>query len=250
MPTFEQLKALSEQTSVATVSDVMDPMPYQPIIQGVISATPERRMFGQAVTVRSLPARADCIADTKAKYADKVASGDPIMHGIKLCGPGKVMVVDASGYSDVAIGGDTKFAALSARGAEGLVTDGALRDQREFKDIFKFATYTAGFTPRVGTGRVLYSHEVNVDISCGGCLVRPGDYIFGDEDGVIVIPEAIIEKILNNAIASEKQGLYVREKSVKEDLTYGDIASTQDEWLDDFLATSDLTEAQKEFFTK
>lgn len=59
-------------------------------------------------------------------------------------------------------------------------------------------------------------HVVNIDISCGGCLVRSDGYILGDEDGVIVIPEAIIEKTLNNAIASAKQGLYVRKNGIKE----------------------------------
>jgi 5-oxopent-3-ene-1,2,5-tricarboxylate decarboxylase/2-hydroxyhepta-2,4-diene-1,7-dioate isomerase len=250
MATFEELKALSSQTSVATISDVMQSISFQSIVKGIQPITPNKRLFGQAVTVRSLPAREDCIADINFEYKDKVASGDPLMHAIKLCGPEKVLVIETSGYKGAAVGGDTKFAALDNFGAEGLVTDGALRDQREFKEAFNFPSYSAGFTPLVGTGRVIYPHAVNVDISCGGCLVRPDDYIFGDEDGVIVIPESIIEETLNNAIASEKQGLYVRTKSIKEDITYGDIVSKSDEWMPDFLATSDLSSSQKAFFAK
>jgi regulator of RNase E activity RraA len=245
---FDRLKELSNQTSVATVSDVMSPSSNQPIITGIISVTPNRRLFGQAITVRSLPAREDCIQDTQAAFQGKVESGDPIMHAIKISGPGKVIVVDAGGINNAAVGGDTKYAVLDALGTEGLVTDGALRDQREFREQFGFATYCSGFTPLVGTGRVLYPHDVNVDINCGGCLVRPGDFIFGDEDGVIVIPEAIIEKTLNNAIASEQQGLYVREKSVKEKSTYGDIIPKSEEWMPDFLENAELTETQKAFF--
>ncbi len=250
MATFEELKALSNQTSVATISDVMQSISFQSTIKGIQSVTPNKRLFGQAVTVRSLPAREDCIADINFEYKDKIASGDPMMHAIKLCGPGKVLVIETSGYKDAAIGGDTKFAALDNLGAEGLVTDGALRDQREFKEEFNFPSYSAGFTPLVGTGRVLYPHAVNIDISCGGCLVRSNDYIFGDEDGVIVIPASIIEETLNNAIASEKQGLYVRAKSIKEGITYGDIVSKPDEWMPDFLATSGLSNVQKAFFDK
>lgn len=250
MTTFNELKKLADQTSVATISDVMQAGAYQSIILGVQSVTPTKRLFGQAITVRSLPAREDCIAQVNAEHKDKVANGDPLMHAIKLCGVGKVLVVETSGYKDVAAGGDTKYAALGNFGAEGLVTDGALRDQREFKEEFNFSTYCAGFTPVVGTGRVLYPHAVNVDISCGGALVRPDDYIFGDEDGVIVIPEAIIEDTLNNAIASEQQGVYVREKALKENLTYGDIVPIADEWMPDFLEKSSLTDAQKAFFNK
>jgi regulator of RNase E activity RraA len=248
MINFNELKKLSNQTSVATVSDVMSPKANQILIEGITSATPNKRLFGQAITVRSLPARPDCISDTQQKFTDKVASGDPLMFAIKESGPGKVIVIDAGGINTAAVGGDTKFAVLDALGTEGLITDGALRDQREFKEEFGFATYSSGFTPLVGTGRVLFPHDVNVDINCGGCLVRPGDYIFGDEDGVIVIPASIIEETLNNAIASEKKGLYVREKSIKDRSTYGDIISIAEQWMPDFLANSGLTEKQTAFF--
>jgi len=228
MTNYKELKALSDQTSVATVSDVLASGAHQPIVLGTQSVTPDRRLFGQAVTVRSLPARPDCIEYTKKEYADKTPGGDPLMYAMKLTGPGKVLVIDAGGINTAAVGGDTKYAALDSFKAEGLVTDGALRDQREFREVFGFATYCGGFTPLVGTGRVLFPHDVNVDINCGGALVRPGDFIFGDEDGIIVIPEAIIEETLNNAIASEAQGLYVREKSVADGTTYGYFVAVSD----------------------
>lgn len=243
--TFEILKELAAQTSVATVTDVLDPKPNQFTILGLTPTQRDKQMFGQAVTLRSLPARPDAIADVQKRHSDKVASGDPMMVAIKLCGPGKILVVDSSGHPDAAIGGDTKFAAFSAQGAAGLVTDGALRDQREFQEIFEFPAFVSGFTPLVGTGRVLFGNDVNIDINCGGALVRPGDYLLGDEDGIVVIPEAHIEKTLNAAIASEKLGLYIREKAVRDGLTYGDIAPKKDEWFEDFLAGANLTEAQR-----
>ncbi|MDJ0956868.1 MAG: RraA family protein [Arenicellales bacterium] len=243
--TIEELKGLAEQTSIASVSDVMKPKAYQVIIPGLIAVRPEKKLFGQAVTVRSLPAREDCIAHTQKTFANKVPNGDPMMYALQLCGPGKVLVVDASGYSDAAIGGDMKFAIIEALGGEGLVTDGAIRDQREFREEFNFATYCKGFTPLVGTGRILYAHDVNVDINCGGTLVRPNDYIFGDGDGVIVIPETQIERTLNAAIATEKLHRYIRDKSVREKVTYGDIVLRQAEWIDDYLAWANLTPEQK-----
>ncbi len=56
---------------------------------------------------------------------------------------------------------------------------------------------------------------------------RSNDYIFGDDDGVIVIPEAQIERTINTAIAIEKFHLYVKEKSIREKTTFGDIISNQ-----------------------
>ncbi len=249
-PSFEELKALAEQTSVASVSDVMEPKAYQVTIPGLIAVRPEKRLFGQAVTVRSLPARDDCIADTRKAYADKVPSGDPMMWALKLCGAGKVLEFDASGYADAAIGGDIKFAVLETFGGEGLVTDGAIRDQREFREVFEFATYCKGFTPLVGTERVLYGHDVNVDINCGGTLVRPNDYVFGDDDGVIVVPESHIERTLNAAVATEKLHLYIREKCVREKITFGDIVPRRSEWMEDFYAWANLTPEQQAFFER
>ncbi|MFQ6006100.1 MAG: RraA family protein [Woeseia sp.] len=242
---FENLRTLTEQTSVASVSDVMSPKAHRVVIPGLIAVRPDKKLFGQAVTVRSLPAREDCVTDTQEAFAEKVASGDPMMYALKLCGPGKVLVVDASGYADAAIGGDIKFAILDEFGCEGLVTDGAIRDQREFRQEFDFATYCKGFTPLVGTGRVLFARDVNIDINCGGVLVRPGDYIFGDDDGVIVIPEAQIERTLNAAVATEKFHRYIREKSVREQITFGDIVPNQAQWMDDFFAWANLTPEQK-----
>lgn len=245
---FEKLRALARQTSVASVSDVMGPKAHQAIIPDLIAVRPEKTLFGQAVTVRSLPAREDCIADTREAFADQVPSGDPMMCALKLCCTGKVMVVDASGYSDAAIGGDIKFAVLDAFGGEGLVTDGAIRDQREFREEFNFATYCKGFTPLVGTERVLFAHSFNVDINCGGALVRPDDYILGDDDGVIVIQEAQIERTLNAAIATEKFHHYIREKGVRERITFGDVVPNQAEWMGDFFAGANLTPEQKAIF--
>ncbi len=75
---FEKLRALAEQTSVATVSDVMEPKAHQVIIPGLIAVRPEKKLFGQAITVRSLPAREDCITHTQKAFADQVPSGDPL----------------------------------------------------------------------------------------------------------------------------------------------------------------------------
>ena len=245
---FEKLRALAEQTSVASVSDVIKPKAHQVIIPGLIAVRPEKKLFGQAITVRSLLAREDCIADTQKAFSDEVPSGDPMMYALKLCGPGKVLVVDASGQSDAAIGGDIKFAVIDAFGGEGLVTDGAIRDQREFREECNFATYCKDFTPLVGTGRVLYARDVNVDINCGGALVRPDDYVFGDDDGVIVVAQAQIEPTLNAAIAMEKFHLYIRQKGVREKITFGDIVPNQAKWMDDFLAWANLTPEQQTSF--
>ena len=78
---IEKLQALAGQTSVASVSDVIKPKAHQVIIPDLISVRPEKKLFGQAATVRSLPAREDCIADTQKAFAEriKVPKVDPMM---------------------------------------------------------------------------------------------------------------------------------------------------------------------------
>ena len=226
MITFEELKNLAMQTSSASISDAMWSDKHPHYMQGVLPQTEGKVMFGEAVTVRSLPYRPDLEEDVKAKYADR--SKFPFEHALELSGEGKVMVVDASGYTNASIGGDVKFSRLHGNKGEGLVTDGALRDKSDMTN-YHFALFCSGFTPRSGTGVFLYGYDLNVPVTCGGTLVKPGDYLFGDDDGVVVIPRDRAEQVLKRAVAKEKLDRFVREIIISEGRNPGEVYPIGDE---------------------
>ncbi len=215
---FEKLKQMAFECTSASIADVYDP-PHRMHMQGV-SQQGSRRVFGQAVTLRSLPQRADLMSDL-GEQAGNRNSNWPFEQALGLTGPGKVLVIDASGYAEAAVGGDVKFTGLEANGAEGVVTDGSLRDQEGFME-FNFACFAAGWTPQSGTARHLIGADLNVPVSCGRVLVRPDDYVFGDATGVVVVPEAEIETVLQRAVLKERLNSYVKRRIMEDGVNPGE----------------------------
>lgn len=115
---------------------------------------------------------------------------------IRQAGQHDVIVIDTSKTVSTAVWGDMKTEFALQQGIEGVVIDGAIRDlNRNLKlNLPMFAKYV---TPSASGKKDV--GEVNVAVTCGGVEVRPGDYVLGDENGVVVIPEDQIEDVLERA---------------------------------------------------
>ena len=114
--------------------------------------------------------------------------------------PGDVAVFSCGGSDKIAPWGSLLSTATRARGAAGCVTDGFVRDIREIRNM-RLPVFHGGVAPLDSKGR---GHIIAVDVPvvCGGVKVAPGDLVFGDADGVVVVPQAIEAKVL--AIAFDK----------------------------------------------
>jgi RraA family protein len=135
----------------------------------------------------------------------KVAQGDNLMFhaAMDLIHPGDVVMIDAGGYTDRAIFGELMTMYCKSRGAVGIICDGSIRDYDELAEMEGIAVYARSATPngpyKNGPG------EVGVPISIGGKIVRPGDIIVGDGDGVVIIPPSEAETL---AAAAKKVVTY------------------------------------------
>jgi len=143
------------------------------------------RMVGTAFTVRTRP-------------------GDNLMvhKAIDMAAPGDVIVVDAGGALENAIIGELMAGWARKRGVAGFVIDGAIRDSQALADG-DFPVYAAGITHRGpykdGPG------EINVTVSVGGMVVRPGDLVAGDHDGVVAIAPEDAERVITAAEAQHRK---------------------------------------------
>jgi regulator of RNase E activity RraA len=153
-------------------------------------------MAGRAVTLRFVPHRPDLFSD-KPKGED---SAEYV--AIELCGPGEVLVIDALRWQYSSIGGDIKFLRLMQRKVGGLVTDGGVRDSVVLKN-YGFPVFSASTTAKQGPAD-FWPWQVNDAIQCGGVLVRPGDAIVGDDDGVVVVPRSEVNEIIKIAHQREE----------------------------------------------
>jgi regulator of RNase E activity RraA len=99
---------------------------------------------------------------------------------------------------------------MMKRGAAGVVTDGGLRDSPGIAAL-PFPTYMQG--PSAPTN-LIHHHAVdlNVPIACAGVGVYPGDVIFGDQEGVVVIPRHLADEVAKDAAAQERFEHFVTEK--------------------------------------
>ena len=113
--------------------------------------------------------------------------------------PGDVVVLACNGPTQrIAPWGELLSTASQVRGAAGCVTDGLVRDVRQIREM-KFPVFHGGIGPLDTKGRArMVGRDVRVD--CAGAAVRPGDIVFGDVDGVVVIPREREEEVIRLAL--------------------------------------------------
>ena len=111
---------------------------------------------------------------------------------IKLAKPGDVIVCDAGDYPEQGLFGDVMASSALGRGIAGLVTNGGVRDAATIRDL-GFPVFSRSISIK-GTIKETLG-PVNRPVVLGGILVRPGDLVIGDDDGVAIVPLEEIEAV-------------------------------------------------------
>jgi regulator of RNase E activity RraA len=176
-------------------------------IQGISRLTTPSggNLVGPAYTMRSIPAREDL--DQISAFDDP---NHPQRKAIESVPPGHVLVLDCRRETRVASGGEILATRLQVRGAAGLVSDGPVRDSGAIAQM-DFPVFCAGGSAPLN---LLLHHaiDLNVPIGCGGVAVYPGDMIVGDDEGVVVIPQHLVDEVAADAIEQEKMEVFILER--------------------------------------
>jgi regulator of RNase E activity RraA len=179
-------------------------------ILDLVSPTPGRVLFGPAVTISYFPS---CSAAVDPKRYNlqtlfyEAVGEEP---------EGKVVVLASNGYTDVSMGGGTKLSRLQNHGCAGVLTDGRLRDFDELAG-YDFAAYCSGEATKWGGGDVT-PFQVNTPVVISGVGVFPGQYVFADSSGAVVIPDTQVEEVIAGARAVEAEDDEDRSKIQRERL--------------------------------
>jgi len=175
---------------------------------GPVAWTPGLKAVGTAVTLSFLPKREDVIAG-HAEEEEEVKSA--LWAAVIATQKGDVLVVDARGNMETGCLGGMLMTAIHAKGARGLVVDGCVRDTPEAREL-GLPLFLRGATPHNAGHFEMYPWDYNVTIGCGGVLVRPGDIIVGDDDGVVVVPPKVAPQVIEYCRAREGREVFERIK--------------------------------------
>lgn len=166
-------------------------------------------MVGPAFTLRYIPAREDLNPMSvfqNPQHPQRVA--------VEQCPEGAVMVVDSRCDARAASAGSILITRLMARGCEGFVTDGGLRDSPA---IAEFDIRCYHNRPAAPTNLTRHQAiDMNLPIGCGEAPVWPGDIIVGDNEGVVVIPAHMADEI-----AAETSDMELFERFVTQEVQRG-----------------------------
>ncbi|MGE7094016.1 RraA family protein [Lysinibacillus sp. NPDC048646] len=121
-----------------------------------------------------------------------------VLEAIRAANEGDILVIDAKGNTNRAVAGDFVISLAKGIGVQGFVVDGVIRDIAAIREL-DFPVFSLGTT--VAAGNKNGGGQINVPIAIGGVTVRSGDYIVGDVDGVLVVPQEDAARIVAAAEA-------------------------------------------------
>lgn len=142
-----------------------------------------------------------------------------VLEAISKANKGDILVIDAKGNTNRAVAGDFVMQLAQGLGVQGFVVDGVIRDLAAARAI-DFPVFALGTT--VAAGNKNGGGAVGVPVAVGGVVVQSGDYVIGDIDGVIIVPQEDIEQIIEAAEtkvqkdeAREQEALHNGEQSIR-----------------------------------
>jgi regulator of RNase E activity RraA len=191
-PGFDREK-IARTLYSAVLSDVMDSLGlmHQAMLPFVRPLDEALVMFGRARTGLYMPRYG--VARGEDPYEIEIALIDDLK-------PGDVAVLACDGPTTrIAPWGELLSTASVARRAAGCVTDGLVRDIRRIREM-RFPVFHGGIGPLDTKGRAKMM-ERDGPIACGGVKVMSGDWIFGDADGVVVVPAEAADEVMKRAFA-------------------------------------------------
>ncbi len=184
----EELRKAFSKVSTPNISDAMH---RKGAMHGIRPIRSGFHMVGKALTVKTMD----------GDWAKPVEA-------IDKAEPGDVLVIDA-GSGDTAVWGELATWSAKMKGLAGVVVDGAVRDLDDLLKI-DFPVFCRNISSNAGEPKGF--GEIGVEIKCGGQTVRTGDWIVGDDSGVVVIPQEIAQEIANRALDVKEHEDRIREE--------------------------------------
>ncbi len=204
-PNLDLLERIERTLYSAVLCDALDELGYlnQAMREYLRPIFPVAPFAGWAKTILCM----DLYHVPEDPYGKEIEAVDSLL-------PGQVAVVATGKSLRNAPWGELLSTAAQARGARGAVVDGLVRDVKKIEAI-SFPVFAAGIKPVDSRGRGIVT-AYDVPVECGDVLVCPGDLVFADHDGVVIVPAAAVDDAIR--LATEKA---TRENHSRDELRKG-----------------------------
>lgn len=192
---------MQQELYAPVIGDILDKLGFrqQTMAARLRPIYPEAVVVGRAMTMLG----AEVYAIPEQHYRLCIESLDNLQ-------PGEVPVITAGGAQSAAFWGELLATATRARGGRGAIVDAYTRDVNHLIRM-QFPSFATGIRPTDSLGRIDVV-DYRVPIQCGDVLVNPGDIVFADYDGVVVLPAAIWREVVEQALEKVRGENMVRDE--------------------------------------
>jgi regulator of RNase E activity RraA len=190
-PPRKIVEALKSIGSATIASELYYLGVKNPAICGPRSFTPGRVAAGPALTLQFMPMREDMFGAAEYDDPEKQLHRHVLYHAQE----GDMVIVDARGDMASGIFGEMMLTYFAGLGGEGVVIDGCIRDMAKALEL-GLGLWIRGATPNFHAQTAIFPFAVNTPVACGNVFVVPGDIIVADDDGAVVVPAALAEKVI------------------------------------------------------
>ncbi|RJX38182.1 RraA family protein [Paenibacillus pinisoli] len=202
----QQLFELMEsKLYAAVISDTLDELGHrnQVMRENINPIVKDWVVAGRAKTILSV----DVHYVPEDPYAKEIEAVDSVK-------PNEVVIGCTNESKQNGLWGELLSTASKMRGARGAIVDGLIRDTQKIEEL-GFPVFATGTKPVDSQGRGLVI-DYDIPVLCGGVMVHPGDVIFGDRDGIVVIPQALVDEVFQRAMDK-----VTRENHTRDELLQG-----------------------------
>jgi regulator of RNase E activity RraA len=205
-PLAPEARAILEATTTATLTTILLKRGFRRSwMRGPRPLAPgQPRRAGPAFTLRFIPDREDLA--TPAAWASPTST----RAAIEAMPEGAFAVIDAMGMTEAGVFGDILCARMARRGVAGMATDGAVRDAEGVRESGLPVWCAGAAAPPSIAGLTFVGW--GEPVACGGLAVFPGDVIVADGDGVVAIPRAELDAVLEAAPKQERAEAWILDR--------------------------------------
>jgi regulator of RNase E activity RraA len=199
----DSFETISSATACAKLHELGIRRSY---IDGPEPLSTGQRVVGSALTLQFMPQREDMASGAGQEYAERHTA---LWHVLEAVQPGDVLVIQAYGSRFSGCIGDILARYFARKGGAGIVVDGRIRDAGRIREL-GIPVWSTGTTPHYASQSELVPWAYDVPVAVGGALCMPGDLVVADDDGPVVVPQAMAPRVVDSARDHEEWEVFSR----------------------------------------